>query len=111
MLWFNWKLSVCTLQVWEKRPVFHRSVLGMEFFILLHTARPSRLLPTSGQLEDRGGLLKIDCPAQHLRVNWSAKAAYTTPVTLVTGEEMCSFVQMFFFHILDYFWSLKSSLR
>lgn len=50
----------------EKGPVFTViPTLAMEFFTLVHTASPLRLLPTLGQLEDRGSILKTDCPAQH----------------------------------------------
>lgn len=116
-LWFNWKLSACTLEVW-KRDLFFRvlPLLVMEVFTPLHTASLLRLLPTSGQLADKGGLSKTDCLAQ-LCSGWSAEVTHATLATVGRRARTVQFCPhllisiFFFFHILDCCWSLKANLR
>lgn len=115
-LWFNWKLSACTLEVWEKDLFFRvLPLLVMEVFTPLHTASLLRLLPTSGQLADKGGLSKTDCLAQ-LCSGWSAEVTHATLATVGRRGRTVQFcphllISIFFFHILDCCWSLKANLR
>lgn len=99
-LWFNWKLSAHTLKVW-KRDLFFTviPILAMEFFTVLHTASPLRLLWTSGQLEDRGSLLKTDCPAQHPS-GWTGMQRQLTPFWWHWSQgKKCSISSKYFFSI------------
>lgn len=109
--WFNWKLSAHTLKVWERDLLFTViATLVMEFLTLLHTASPLRLLPTSkiGEAFSRltaqpnipQGELECKGSSHHSGdIGRRGRNAQFRPNIFI------------FFHILDCFWSLKSSLR
>lgn len=102
--WFNWKLSAGSLEVWKRDSVF--PLLVTEFVTPLHIESLLRLPPASGQLADKGGLSKTDCPAQHCSGWISAEATHATLATVGCRGKTVQFWPHLFF---PYSWLLLES--